>query len=324
MKKTYVAADLKGFKIAVLCGGTSNEREVSLNSGAGIYQALAESKLNLNVHMIDPQDYDILNLKKDGFNLVFNTLHGRFGEDGVVQAILDYLGIKYTGVKVLQSALTLDKILTKKIWIADNIPTAKLLTFTAQEVTAGQINFDEVVATLGLPLFIKPNVEGSSVGITKVKTIAELAPALELVAKIDNNILAEAYIDGREFSVPVLNGKALAAVEIIKPQVCEFYDYHAKYISNDTRYECPANLDNDATARILKLAEDAANAVNIKSWCRVDILASQDGSFYALEVNTNPGMTTHSLFPKAANVCGMSYEDLCVQVLLNALNDVEN
>ncbi|RIY37877.1 D-alanine--D-alanine ligase [Psittacicella gerlachiana] len=321
----YTLEDLKNFKIAVLCGGTSNEREISLISGDGIYSALKASTLNLDVHKIDPKFYNLLDLKKDGFNLVFNTLHGRFGEDGQVQGFLDVLGIRYTGCNLLQSALTLDKLLTKKVWLQSKVKTSNHLVLTSQQILNNNqtLNLDAIIETLGLPLFVKPNLEGSSIGITKVKTKEELLPALEIAAKIDNQVLLEEFINGKEYSVPVLNGKALAAIEIIIDKKYEFYDYQSKYFDDNTQYVCPAELTAEQTENILQLAEQATKSVGIKSWCRVDILSNQQGEFYALEVNTNPGMTTHSLFPMAAKYRGMEYTDLCLHILLDAINNVE-
>lgn len=324
MSKLYTRDDLKNYKIAIICGGNSNEREVSLNSGSMVYEALSTSGLGLDVTKIDTKDYNLLQLKEDGYNLVFNILHGRFGEDGRVQAILDFLGIKYTGCRVLQSALTLDKIMTKKVWFASGVETIRSINLTSKEVLGNQVDVNAIVEQLGLPIFVKPNVEGSSVGVTKVKRKEDLYEALVVAARIDNDILVEPFIDGQEYSVPVLNGKALAAIEIIVPESQEFYDYHAKYISDETRYECPANLSEAQTARILDLAERATKAVGINSWCRVDVLSNSKGEFFALEVNTNPGMTSHSLMPMGAKHRGMSYTDLCIQVLLNSINDVEN
>ncbi|RIY32986.1 hypothetical protein CJP74_03120 [Psittacicella melopsittaci] len=321
----YTVEDLKQYKIAVLCGGTSNEREISLLSGDGIYSALKASSLNLDVHKIDPKFYDLINLKKDGFNLVFNTLHGRFGEDGQVQGFLDVLGIKYSGCNLLQSALTLDKLLTKKVWLQSQVSTSAFINLTANQILEQQdtLDLDKIIADLGLPLFVKPNLEGSSIGISKVKSKEELLPALITAAKLDNQVLVEQFINGKEYSVPVLNNKALAAIEIIIDKKYEFYDYQSKYFDDNTRYECPANLSPEQTAKILALAEKATLAVGIKSWCRVDILSNQEGEFYALEINTNPGMTTHSLFPMAAKYRGMDYTKLCLHVLVDAINDVE-
>lgn len=318
---TYSFADLKNYKIAVLLGGTSNEREVSLQSGEGVYQALAG--LGLNVHKIDPKFYDLINLKADGFNLIFNILHGRFGEDGNLQGFFEVMGIKYTGCTTLSSALTLDKKLTKDIWKANAVEIPPQLTYSSQQIANQEYDINEMIAQLGLPLFVKPNREGSSVGVTKAKTATELEQALKLAAEIDNLVIVEGFINGKEYSVPVLNGEPLAPIEIIIDPTKEFYDYDAKYISDKTQYDCPAKLTAEQAQRIQDLAKRAASAVGIKSWCRVDVLADSEGNFYALEVNTNPGMTTHSLFPMAARHAGMSYADLCVRILLNALNEVE-
>lgn len=378
----YTLADLKQQKVALLMGGTSNEREISLLSGNGIYEGLKQAGLT-NVHKVDPATYDLTKLKQDGFTVVFNTLHGRFGEDGSVQGLLEVLGLPYTGVSVLSSALTLDKTLTKAVWKNAQVAVAPEVLFYRQEVLdafgvteAEWVEFgqergvlDEVkfaqylevvnqryqaalkaeadyqinpadakniiaakifarkcaqaVQDFNLPLFVKPNLEGSSLGVTKVKQAADLSAALLKAAFIDEVLLCEKFIDGKEYSVPVLNGRALAAIEIKVAPEFEFYDYQAKYFSDDTVYECPAELSAEATARILKLAEDAARAVQIKSWCRVDVLSDSQGNFYALEVNTNPGMTSHSLFPMGARHVGMSYPELCTTVLLNALNRVE-
>lgn len=322
--KKYQLEDLKQFKIAVICGGNSNEREVSLTSGDGVYQALKSSSLNLDVHKIDPVEYDLLNLKRDGFQLAFNILHGRFGEDGILQAFLQVLGIKYTGCNVLSSALTLDKKLTKDVWIQNGVEVAPAITLSKKQIIEQQYNVQEIIDKLGLPLFVKPNREGSSVGVSKVKKADDLVTALEMSAKIDDFTIVEKFLDGKEYSVPVLNGKALTPIEIIVPAEFEFYNYESKYISNDTRYECPPNLNPEQIARMQYLAQRAAKVVNINSWCRVDVLSDSQGNFYALEVNTNPGMTSHSLFPMAAKLEDMSYQDLCLHLLLDALNEVES
>ncbi|OAQ15630.1 D-alanine--D-alanine ligase [Bibersteinia trehalosi] len=297
---------LKQEKIAVLYGGVSSEREVSLNSGAAIYEAL--KSLGYNVEAIDTKEFPIEKLKERGIQRVFNILHGGIGENGVLQGALEQMGIKYTGCGVMASAVTLDKFRTKLLWQAVGLPTAEMAV-----VQRGQaVDSAEIIAKLGLPVFVKPASEGSSVGVTKVKTEAELLPAINEALKFDSLVLVEAFLAGAEYSVPVLDGEVLPAVQIIPEG--EFYDYHAKYISDNTQYVVPA-LDATRQAEVAELVKKAYDVVGCRGWSRIDVMEDARGKFNLVEVNTCPGMTSHSIFPKSAATVGYSFEQLVEKVL---------
>ncbi len=297
---------LKNEKIAVLFGGVSAEREVSLNSGKSVFEAL--QRLGYNVEAIDTKAFPIEKLKEKGIQRVFNILHGGIGENGVLQGALEQLGIPYTGCGVMASAITLDKFRTKLLWNAVGLPTAAM-----EVVRRGQaVNSDEIIAKLGLPLFVKPASEGSSVGVSKVKTAEQLLPAIEEALKYDSIVLVEENLAGAEYSVPVLDGEVLPAVQIIPDG--EFYDYHAKYISDNTQYVVPA-LNADRQAEVAKLVKQAYDVVGCRGWSRIDVMEDSEGHFRLVEVNTSPGMTSHSIFPKSAATVGYSFERLVERVL---------
>lgn len=297
---------LKNEKIAVLFGGVSAEREVSLNSGKSVLEAL--QSLGYNVEAIDTKEFPIEKLKEKGIQRVFNILHGGIGENGVLQGALEQLGIPYTGCGVMASAITLDKFRTKLLWNAVGLPTAAM-----EVVRRGQaVNSDEIIAKLGLPLFVKPASEGSSVGVSKVKTAEQLLPAIEEALKYDSIVLVEENLAGAEYSVPVLDGEVLPAVQIIPDG--EFYDYHAKYISDNTQYVVPA-LNADRQAEVAKLVKQAYDVVGCRGWSRIDVMEDSEGHFRLVEVNTSPGMTSHSIFPKSAATVGYSFERLVERVL---------
>lgn len=297
---------LKNEKIAVLFGGVSAEREVSLNSGKSVFEAL--QSLGYNVEAIDTKEFPIEKLKEKGIQRVFNILHGGIGENGVLQGALEQLGIPYTGCGVMASAITLDKFRTKLLWNAVGLPTAAM-----EVVRRGQaVNSDEIIAKLGLPLFVKPASEGSSVGVSKVKTTEQLLPAIEEALKYDSIVLVEENLAGAEYSVPVLDGEVLPAVQIIPDG--EFYDYHAKYISDNTQYVVPA-LNADRQAEVAKLVKQAYDVVGCRGWSRIDVMEDSEGHFRLVEVNTSPGMTSHSIFPKSAATVGYSFERLVERVL---------
>ena len=285
---------IKNEKIAVLFGGVSQEREVSLNSGAAVTEAL--KSLGYDVEGIDTKFFPIEKLKEKGIQRVFNILHGGIGENGVLQGALEQMGIPYTGCGVMASAITLDKFRTKLLWQAVGLPTAEMVV-----IKKGQaVNSSEIIAKLGLPVFVKPSSEGSSVGVFKVKTEAELQPAIEAALKFDNIVLVEEFLAGAEYSVPVLDGEVLPAVQVIPEG--EFYDYHAKYISDNTQYVVPA-------------LKQACDVVGCRGWSRIDVMEDANGQFRLVEVNTCPGMTSHSIFPKSANTVGLSFEQLVEKVL---------
>ena len=301
--------NLKKEKIAVLLGGTSAEREVSLQSGKAVLEALLNQ--GYNAHPVDPKEYPVANLKNDGFDRVFNILHGRGGEDGTMQGLLEQIGLPYTGCGVMASALTMDKMRTKMLWRAFGLPVAEMEVVTRE--TFNNLNSEEVVARLGLPLMVKPSLEGSSVGLTKVKTVEALKSAVEFALKFDNTILIEEWLAGDELTVPVLDGKVLPAIRIVPEG--EFYDYQAKYISDNTQYFCPAGLTPEREQELELLVKRAYDAVGCRGWSRIDVMCDSQGNFRLVEVNTNPGMTSHSLFPKSAATVGISFEQLVVKIL---------
>lgn len=301
--------NLKKEKIAVLLGGTSAEREVSLNSGKAVLEALLNQ--GYDAHPIDPKEYNVANLKKDGFHRVFNILHGRGGEDGTMQGLLEQIGLPYTGCGVMASALTMDKMRTKMLWKAFGLPVADMEVVTRQ--TFADLDPQVVVDKLGLPLMVKPSLEGSSVGLTKVKAMDELKSAVEYALKFDNTILIEEWLAGDELTVPVLDSQVLPAIRIVPEG--EFYDYNAKYISDNTQYFCPAGLAPEREQELAILVKRAYEAVGCRGWSRIDVMCDAKGNFRLVEVNTNPGMTSHSLFPKSAASVGISFEQLVVKIL---------
>ena len=300
-------------KVGVLMGGRSAERDVSIMSGTGVLKALQSR--GIDAHAFDPAERSLAELAAEKFDCVFIALHGRYGEDGSLQGALEQLGIPYTGSGVMASSVGMDKITTKIIWLSKGIPTPRYAT-----VTPGD-DLDAVVAELGLPLIVKPPLEGSTIGITKVEKAEEFEAAVSLAAGFDEVILAEEFVTGREFTVAVLgsgkDARALPIVEIVAP--AGNYDYQNKYFTDDTQYHCPADLPAELTAEIQKHAVNAYRALGCEGWGRVDVLVREsDMRPFLLEVNTSPGMTGHSLVPMAARAEGTSYEDLCVQILRSA------
>ena len=295
-------------KVAVLFGGKSAEREVSLKSGSMVLAAL--KKKGVDAHAFDPAEKSIELLKKERFDRAFIALHGRFGEDGTMQGILEWLGIPYTGSGVLASALAMDKVRTKRIWSAEGLPTAPYAVLTRE------VNLKVVARKLGVPLFVKPASEGSSVGMSKVKRVGDLEEAFALAVNYDPVVIAEKFIDGPELTAAILGEQALPVIRIETPR--EFYDYEAKYIANDTRYLIPAGLTEKKEQEIRALCLDAFRALGCRGWGRVDLMLDKRGRPYLLEINTSPGMTDHSLVPMAARAVGLSYEDLCVKILESA------
>lgn len=301
--------NLKEQKIAVLLGGSSAEREVSLNSGKAVLDALLSQ--GYDAYPIDPQEYNVADLKKDGFERVFNILHGRGGEDGTMQGLLEQIGLPYTGCGVMASALTMDKMRTKMLWKAFGLPVAEMEIVTKQNFV--DLDPAAVVAKLGLPLMVKPSLEGSSVGLTKVKQLEQLKDAVAYALKFDETVLIEEWLAGEELTVPVLGGKVLPAVKIVPEG--EFYDYDAKYISDNTQYFCPAGLSAEREQELADLVKRAYDVVGCHGWSRIDVMTDAQGHFRLVEVNTNPGMTSHSLFPKSAATVGISFEQLVVKIL---------
>ena len=311
---TFTQSDIAALgKVGVLLGGRSAEREISLISGKGVLAALTSK--GVDAHPFDPAERSLAELAAENFDRVFIALHGRYGEDGTLQGALELLGIPYTGSGVMASSVGMDKITTKIVWLAAGVPTPKYATIVPDT------DLDAVVAELGLPLIVKPPLEGSTIGITKVSAAAEFKAAVELARQFDKMVLAEQFIAGREFSVPVLGAgpgaRALPIIEIVAPE--GNYDYQNKYFTDDTKYLCPAPLDAETSAAIQAHVENAYRALGCEGWGRVDVLLrASDNAAFLLEVNTSPGMTTHSLVPMAARAEGTSYEDLCLQILASA------
>ena len=297
-------------KVGVLFGGRSAEREVSIMSGTGVLAALQGQ--GIDAHAFDPAERSLGELAAEKFDRVFIALHGRFGEDGTLQGALEQLGVPYTGSGVMASAIGMDKVYTKMIWLMHGLPTPKYALLNADT------ELRRVPDTLGLPLIVKPPHEGSTIGITKVVGYSDMREAYALAAQFDEVVLAEEFITGREFTVAVLGrgatARALPITEIIAPQ--GNYDYQAKYFGDETKYLCPAPLDAATAAEMDRIAVEAYRAIGCEGWGRVDfLLRASDNKPFLLEVNTSPGMTGHSLVPMAARAAGMSYEALCVEIL---------
>ena len=297
---------MKNFgKVAVLFGGKSAEREVSLKSGAAVLAALQRS--GVDAHGFDPATQNLMALRDEGYDCAFIALHGRFGEDGTVQGALELLGIPYTGSGVLASALGMDKWRTKLVWQAAKLPVPDYTLLDERS------DPEKIAQQLGLPLFVKPANEGSSVGISKVKKAGELRGAYLAAAKHDKLVIAESFIGGGEYTAAILGDQALPVIKIEPAN--EFYDYEAKYLRDDTRYLCPCGLGAAQEAEMQRLAKQAFALIGGQGWGRVDFLVSETGQPYLLEVNTSPGMTDHSLVPMAARQAGLSFEQLVLRVL---------
>ncbi len=294
-------------KVAVLLGGKSGEREVSLKSGNAVLSALLRQ--GVDTHAFDPAIRDLHELSS--YDRVFISLHGRFGEDGTMQGVLELMDIPYTGSGVMASAVGMDKWRTKLLWRATGVVTPEF------EMLDANTNFDQVAEQLGLPLFVKPANEGSSIGISKVKTAEALPEAYALAAKADPLVIAEKYVGGGEYTVGILDGVALPVIRIVPKN--EYYDFEAKYLRNDTEYHCPSGLDEAKEAQIQQEAVQAFNVLGCSGWGRVDFLMDEAGKHYFLEVNTSPGMTDHSLVPMAAKVAGMSFDILVLNILAMTL-----
>jgi D-alanine-D-alanine ligase len=295
-------------KVAVLMGGFSSEREVSLASGAAILAAL-KSK-GVDAHIFDPKHQPLSDLVSEKFTRAFNILHGSFGEDGVVQGALEALGIPYTGCGVAASALGMDKFRSRLVWQGMGLPCVPFVVLNDDS------DFAAIETKMGLPLFVKPAAEGSSVGVLKIRNTGELAKAYQQLQQYHGEILAERAITGGEYTCAILGNRALPSIKIIP--ATDFYDYEAKYQRDDTVYLCPADLTEVDEQHMRDLALRAFEALGGQGWGRVDFLRDEDGKIFILEVNTVPGMTGHSLVPKAANEIGLSFEELCVEILSHA------
>lgn len=300
-------------KVGVMLGGRSAEREISIMSGSGVLAALKNR--GVDAHPFDPAERSLADLVAEKFDRVFIALHGRYGEDGSLQGVLEQLEIPYTGSGVMASAIAMDKIFTKKIWQHHQLTTPNYA------VLRPDTELRLVPDQLGLPLIIKPPHEGSTIGITKVNGYSDMQEAYALAAQFDDEVLAEEFIQGRELTVAILgtgaSAYALPVIEIVAPE--GNYDYQNKYFTDDTKYLCPAPLDAALTAQIQKMCVDAYRAVNCEGWARVDVLLrASDNQPFLIEINTSPGMTGHSLVPMAARAAGMSYEDVCIEILKTA------
>lgn len=305
-------------RVGVLLGGKSAEREISLLSGGGVLQALIEK--GVDAHAFDPGLRSPTEIAQEQFDRVFISLHGRFGEDGTIQGLLELLNIPYTGSGVLASALSIDKIATKQIWLSNGLSTPEFEELTAHS------DWSAVVAHLGLPLIVKPAHEGSSLGLTKVKTVEALPEAYQKAAALDTKVIAETCIIGDELTCPLVGqgntAEALPVIRIIPPEAN--YDFHNKYFSNDTQYLCPTGLDESVNEAVQALALAAYQALGCRTWGRADVMLDQStGKPYLLEMNTSPGMTSHSLVPMAAKAAGVSYADLVLWLLSQTLGKQE-
>ena len=296
-------------KVAVLLGGKSAEREVSLDSGNAVLEALLRA--GVNAEGFDPKHRSVTELVN--YDRAFIVLHGRGGEDGQIQGTLEWLNIPYTGTGVQGSAIGMDKVKTKQIWQGSELPTAPY------RIVSNNTDLAEVVRSLGLPLIIKPVHEGSSVGMSKVEKAEDLIEAIAKATQHDAVVMAEKWITGREFTISFLNGQPLPVIRLQPPADVAFYDYETKYNRNDVEYGIPCGLDEAEEKSLQDLCTRAFQAVGASGWGRIDAMQDEQGNFWLLEVNTVPGMTSHSLVPKAAKAVGYSFDDLCIAILEQTL-----
>ena len=307
-------------KVAVLMGGSSAEREVSLMSGAGVLQALRSQ--GVEAHAFDPAERELGELRRDGYQRCFIALHGRHGEDGTVQGALELLGIPYTGSGVLASAIALDKVMTKRVWLAEGLPTPRYLWLAPDEQSRERVR--TVPDVLGLPLIVKPPREGSSIGVSKVAGYSQMQDAVVLATKYDPDLLCEEFIEGEEVTCPVLgqgaSARALPVIRILAPDGA--YDYQNKYFTDEVKYQCPSGLPAAEEAEIQRIVVQAYRTLGCRGWGRADLMIrASDRKPFLLEINTSPGMTSHSLVPISARVAGLSYEQLCLVLLAGAALD---
>ena len=295
-------------RVAVLMGGPSAEREISLISGKAVLEALRSK--GVDAHAFDPAERELFDLKRDGFQRAFIALHGRFGEDGTVQGALEVLRIPYTGSGVMASALAMDKWRTKLVWAASNIPTPRFA------MVGPNTDWTKIAGALGLPLIIKPAREGSSIGVTKVMAPTDLVPAYQLAARLDDLVIAEEFVKGQELTASVLGDTALPLIRIEAPE--GKYDYQNKYFTDVTKYHCPSGIDPAIEDEIRAVTLKSFRVLGCRGWGRADLILTPDGRYSFIEMNTSPGMTGHSLVPMAAKAAGLSYPDLCVKILEGA------
>lgn len=301
-------------RVAVLFGGTSSEREISLNSGAAVLRALSEE--GVDVVPVDVRDNPLEQILAAKADRIFIALHGPGGEDGKIQALLEFLQLPYTGSGVAASALAMDKVRTKQLWQGVGLPTP---AFTLLNENA---DWENIYQTLGPELIVKPCHEGSSIGMARVSNVQQLKDAYAQANQFDSVVLAEKFIQGAEYTVAILGEIALAPIKLETPET--FYDFHAKYQSNDTRYICPCGLDAERETQLRDLARQAFDAIGARGWGRVDVMADDQQNFYLLELNTVPGMTDHSLVPMAARHDGLTFNQLVINILANTLNSEAN
>jgi D-alanine-D-alanine ligase len=316
-----VKVDVKSLgKVAVLMGGSSAEREISLMSGGGVLAALQSQ--GVDAHAFDPAERDLVELKREGFARCFIALHGRHGEDGTVQGALELLRIPYTGSGVMASSIAIDKVMTKRLWLADGLPTPRYVTLAPDAQTGERVR--TVPDELGLPLIVKPPHEGSSIGVTKVMGYSQMQDAVKLAAGHDPVVLCEEFIEGDEVTCPVLgegdSAVALPVIRIVAPDGA--YDYQNKYFTDDTHYLVPSGLPEAEEREIQRIVVAAYRSLGCRGWGRADLMVrASDRKPFLLEMNTSPGMTSHSLVPMSAKAAGLSYPQLCLALLAAATLD---
>jgi D-alanine-D-alanine ligase len=314
VQKDLAQVNIAGLgKVGVLLGGKSGEREISLMSGKGVLDALISK--GVNAHAFDPGQQAITELVAQKFDRVFIALHGRYGEDGTMQGLLEQMNLAYTGSGVLASALAIDKQATKRLWSSFDLPTPRFAMLSANS------DWKKIVQDLGLPIIVKPAREGSSLGLSKVTKLEDLPAAYALAAKLDRDVMAEQCIIGEELTCPIVgdgeSARALPVIRIVAPD--SNYDYHNKYFSDDTKYLCPTGLDLALEEKVQELALSAYRALGCKGWGRADVMIDHEtNQLYLLEMNTAPGMTSHSLVPMAAKAAGVDYADLVLWLLTKA------
>jgi len=317
VKEDLAKLDIQALgRVGVLLGGRSGEREISLMSGNGVLEALLSK--GVNAHAFDTGLRCPTELSQEKFDRVFISLHGRYGEDGTIQGLLELLNLPYTGSGVLASALAIDKIVTKQIWLSNHLSTPQYEELTAKS------DWNAVAQHLGLPLIVKPANEGSSLGLTKVRTVEELPAAYQLAAGLDKKVIAETCIIGDELTCPIVgegeNAEALPVIKIVPPEAN--YDFHHKYFSDETKYLCPTGLAPEVNLAVQELVVAAYRALGCRTWGRADVMLDQKtGKPYLLEMNTSPGMTSHSLVPMAAKASGVEYADLVLWILGTTLKN---
>ena len=307
-------------KVAVLMGGTSAERQISLMSGSGVLKALQSQ--GVDAHAFDPAERDLCELKRESFARCFIALHGRHGEDGTVQGALELLRIPYTGSGVMASAIAMDKVMTKRVWIAAGLPTPRYVCLAPESQQHERIL--AVPDELGLPLIVKPPHEGSSIGVTKVMGYSQMQDAVRLAARYDPEVLCEEFIEGEEVTCPVLGhgdgARALPVIRILAPEGA--YDYQNKYFTDEVKYQCPSGLPAAQEQEIQRIVVQAYRTLGCRGWGRADLMIrAADREPFLLEINTSPGMTSHSLVPMSAKAAGLSYEQLCLHLIQGAALD---